>query len=79
LGGLLERTAGGDRMSGTVTFPGREEILDHMASIAREAGDRRLEGKMTREQHARIIAYVDSVITEFGVTWDDLNGRTVTA
>jgi hypothetical protein len=66
-------------MSGTITFPNRDEILNHMASIAREAGDRRLEGKITRDQHARIIAYVNGVITEFGATWDDLNARMVTA
>ena len=66
-------------MSGTVTFPSRDEILDHMASIAREAGDRRLEGKISRDQHGRIIAYVDGVITQLGVTWDELDARRVNA
>ena len=47
-------------------------IKNRLIQEAFAAGDARLEGRITRKQHAVIIARIDSELTVAGLTWEDL-------
>ena len=46
--------------------------LEQMRKIAIAVNDARLEGRMSREIHAREIAFIDRELTAAGFTWEDL-------
>ena len=46
--------------------------LAALAAEAVEAGNARLDGRLTREEHARIIARIDTRLTELDASWEEL-------
>jgi len=46
--------------------------LEQMRKMAIAVNDARLEGRMTREIHAREIAFIDRELTAAGLSWEDL-------
>lgn len=46
--------------------------VEQMRKLAIAANDARLDGRMTREAHAREIAFIDRELAAAGLTWDDL-------
>jgi hypothetical protein len=48
--------------------------LVDLALTARQAGDDRLSGKITRADHGRILADIERQMIALGGTWDDLIG-----
>jgi len=46
--------------------------LVNLALVARQAGDDRLDRKITREQHAIILSDIEVKMAALGGTWDDL-------
>jgi hypothetical protein len=63
-------------MSGTWN---RDQVISDMLGMLSEAAEKRLNGEISRGQHAMVVAYVDNFLRKHDLTWDDLNGRTVTA
>ena len=49
-----------------------KNALVDLALTARQAGDDRLSGKITRADHGRILADVELQMIALGGTWDDL-------
>ena len=47
-------------------------IKNRLMQEAFAAGDARLEGRITREQHAVIIARIGQEMVAAGLTWEDL-------
>lgn len=51
----------------------RNEIIQTFTSEIVAANDARLEGQLTRDQHAAIIARIDNSMQRNSITWDDIN------
>jgi hypothetical protein len=49
-----------------------KNALADLALKARNAGDDRLDGKITRAQHGAILADIETQMAGMGGTWDDL-------
>jgi hypothetical protein len=49
-----------------------KNALVDLALTARQAGDDRLSGKITRADHGRILADIELQMIALGGTWDDL-------
>ena len=49
-----------------------KNALADLALKARNAGDDRLDGKITRAQHGAILADIETQMAAMGGTWDDL-------
>jgi hypothetical protein len=49
-----------------------KNALVDLALRARQAGDDRLSGKITRADHGRILADIELQMIALGGTWDDL-------
>ena len=47
--------------------------IDHITRRIITANDARLDGTITRTEHATIIAECDRIITANGYTWQDIN------
>jgi hypothetical protein len=46
--------------------------LAGLAATAKQAGDDRLDGKITRTEHGAILAAIEPQMLALGGTWDDL-------
>jgi hypothetical protein len=52
-----------------------EITLDNITTWVVAANDKRLEGQMTREEHALVIARMDHHLKRLGYTWDDIHAN----
>ena len=46
--------------------------LQQLRTLVIAVNDARLEGRMTRDVHAREVAFIDRELTAAGLTWGDL-------
>ena len=51
----------------------REDMIRTYTSEIVQANDARLNGEITRGQHAALIARIDNSMNQAGITWDDVN------
>lgn len=51
----------------------REDMIRTYTSEIVQANDARLNGEITRGQHAALIARIDNSMNSNGITWDDVN------
>lgn len=51
----------------------REDMIRTYTSEIVQANDARLNGEITRQQHAALITRIDNSMNQAGITWDDVN------
>lgn len=50
----------------------RSELIDAIAAITFVASDARLDGHITRTQHAQLIVALEPLLRLAGASWDDI-------